>query len=207
MGEGQGIYSATHINLNTETVLKTSLPYGFYLQRLLRFALVLIGAFFCYAYQFPVAVPVGLLLMACVTSQNRYEYVLELDADYLHVILPSFYGKTFSTINSYKRTEIQDISLGQWESHISGEKSMYTLSISNLTGMDTNRTYAFLEITDENRVIQETAKYTFRVSTKANDLLFTMARKTMFANFIFEAKHLILETQKRATEINSQSVI
>jgi predicted transcriptional regulator len=172
----------------------------------MRFALAPIGAFFCYAYQFPIAVPFGLLLIACVTSQNRSEFVLELDADYLHVILPSFYGKTFSTINSYKRTEIKDISLGQWESHLSGEKSMYSITISNLTGMDRNRTYANLEIIDEDSLIQERAKYTFRVSTQA-DMNDPSGRKAMFTNFVSEARQQILNSSGHGKQISSQSAI
>ncbi len=177
--------------MNTETILRTSLPFGFYLSRLVAFALVPLGGFFCYAYQFPIAVPVGLLLIAFVASQNRSEFILELDAEQLRVILPSFYGAKFSTTDSYDRTEIKDISLSKWEKHASADKSMYALSLSNLTGMDRNRTYSNLEIFVEDKVLQETAKYTFRISTKAQDFINTMARKEMFAEFVSAAEKQI----------------
>jgi hypothetical protein len=200
MVDGRGICNESFDqhpeDLNTETIFKTSLPSGFYSGRIMAFVFVPIGAFFCYAYQFPIAVPVGLFLFACMASQNQNEFILKLDADHLHVILPSFYGKTFSTINTYERSEIREITLSEWERHINGNKSKYSVTVSDLTGASRNRTYAELQIIVEDKVIQETARYTFRISTYAQSLIDTSGRKAMFTDFVSEAENQIREHSK-----------
>ncbi len=138
-------------------MLQTTVPGSFYFSRVCVFALIPVSFFFYSIYHFPLAVPIGIGLLAVLNSMNRVDFELILDDSHLRVVVPSFYGRSFSTVNLYARNEIRHIRLTEWTPHMGGLRS-------------TNRQirdYANLEIEVEDKVMQETSRYTFSLSVPA----------------------------------------